>query len=182
MAVGVEPFGVDVATRAAEIAGRRGVTVAQTDLADAPASFENFALMTALDVIEHVADPAELLKNAASRLAPDGLVYFETPNWRSTVFRLGDRLARIGGSRPRGIFERLFPPEHVQYFTPAGIRALVERTPLQTLHMTSRRLPFGDVAGGTLVKAATGMAQLPDRAQGQAILLCVLLGHRSAAV
>jgi SAM-dependent methyltransferase len=180
-ALGVEPFGVDVATRAVEIADRRGVTVSATDLADAPASFEGFALVTALDVIEHVAEPSELLENAASRLAPDGLVYLETPNWQSAVYRLGDRLARIGGSRPRGIFERLFPPEHVQYFTPPGLRALVERTPMQTLHMTSRRLAFSDVAGGSLVRAATRLAQLPDRGEDQAILLCALLGHRSGA-
>jgi SAM-dependent methyltransferase len=178
---GIEPFGVDVSRRAAGIASRRGVIVSPTDLSDAPADFKDFALVTAIDVIEHLVEPVNLLADVASRLASDGLVYLETPNWTSAVYRIGERLAVGTGGRPRAVFERLFPPEHVQYFTPDGIRALVARTPLRPLHVATRRLSFAAVAGGPFVRAATALGQLPDRGRDRRILICALLSHRGRA-
>lgn len=180
-AAGIEPYGVDVSTRAAEIAASRGVMVSGSDLADAPAEFEDFAVVTVIDVIEHVAQPVELLENVSTRLAADGLVWVETPNWCSTVYRVGDWLARVSTSRPRSVFERLFPQEHVQYFTVDGMRRLIERTPLQLLRVRTRSLPYAAVAGGTLVKAGTWVAQLPDRRSDRQILICALLGQQRGA-
>jgi SAM-dependent methyltransferase len=180
-AVGIDPYGVDVSTRAAEIAARRGVTVSASDLANAPTEFEDFALVTVIDVLEHVAQPRQLLVSASERVAADGLVYVETPNWRSAVYLVGERLARVSGNRPRSVFERLFPPEHVQYFTVDGIRALIDRSPLQLLHLSTRPLGYAPVAGGKLVKAGTWVAQLPDRRSNRQILICALLSHGSKA-
>src|SRR5438093_852881 len=39
-----------------------------------------FDLVTAMEVIEHVADPAEFVATLARRLAPDGLLILSTPN------------------------------------------------------------------------------------------------------
>src|SRR5690349_2113883 len=39
-----------------------------------------FDLVTCMEVIEHVADPASFLKSLAKRLAPDGLLILSTPN------------------------------------------------------------------------------------------------------
>src|SRR6476659_3252737 len=38
-----------------------------------------FDLVTCMEVIEHVADPAAFLKSLANRLAPDGLLVMSTP-------------------------------------------------------------------------------------------------------
>jgi 2-polyprenyl-3-methyl-5-hydroxy-6-metoxy-1,4-benzoquinol methylase len=181
-AAGIEPYGVEVSTRAAEIATGSGVTVSRSDLADAPAHFENFALVTVIDVIEHIAQPMQLLESIAERLAANGLVYIETPNWGSAVYLVGERLARISASRPRRVFERLFPPEHVQYFTLDGIYALIHRTRLRALHVATRPLPFRAVAGAKVVKAGTWAAQLPDRGSDRRIVICALLsqGRRGA--
>jgi SAM-dependent methyltransferase len=180
-ATGIEPYGVELSTRAGEIAASRGVIVSASDLADAPRDFQDFALVTVIDVIEHVAQPVQLLESVSERLAADGLVYVETPNWRSAVYLVGERLARVSASRPRRVFERLFPPEHVQYFTVDGIRELIERTPLRLLHVRTKPLAYAAVAGGTLVRAGTRIAQLPDRRSDRQILICALLGHRRAA-
>src|SRR5213082_544358 len=42
-----------------------------------------FDLVTAMEVIEHVADPAQFVKAVAKRLAPDGLLVLSTPNQTS---------------------------------------------------------------------------------------------------
>lgn len=177
--VGIEPYGVDVSTRAAEIAAGRGLTVSASDLVDAPADFDDFALVTVIDVLEHVAQPRELLESAAERLAPDGLVYIETPNWRSAIYQVGERLARLTGNRPRRVLERLFPPEHVQYLTVDGIRGLINRSSLDLLHVGARPLEYAAVAGGKLLKAGAWCAQLPDRGSNRQILVCALLDHGS---
>ena len=61
-----------------------------------------FDLVTAMEVIEHVADPQLFVKALAKRLARDGLLVMSTPNatsWsRVMMITLGERLGRI----PRG--------------------------------------------------------------------------------
>jgi SAM-dependent methyltransferase len=51
---------------------------------------EKFDLVLALNLIEHVRTPGEVLKKIASLLSPTGVVLFKTPNYRSfdaDVFR-----------------------------------------------------------------------------------------------
>jgi SAM-dependent methyltransferase len=177
----IDPYGVDISTRAADIARDRGVIVSAGDLGEAPDYFEDFALITAIDVIEHVGQPMDLFESIASRLARDGLVYLETPNWQSAVYRVGELVARVARSRPKGVFERLFPPEHIQYFTVGGLRALLTGVPLQPLQVTTRPLSFHSVAGGLLVRAGTWLAQLPDRSADRRILICALLERREGS-
>ena len=61
-----------------------------------------FDLVTAMEVIEHVADPAEFVAALAKRLAPDGLLIMSTPNatgWsRLMLITVAEGLGRI----PRG--------------------------------------------------------------------------------
>jgi SAM-dependent methyltransferase len=178
----VDPYGVDISTRAADIARNRGVIVSASDLGDAPHDFEDFALITAIDVIEHVGQPEDLLESIASRLAPDGVVYIETPNWGSAVYRTGERVASMARGHPKWLFERLFPPEHVQYFTVDGFQALLARIPLQAVLITTRPLSFRAVAGSLPVRAGAWLAQLPDRAPDRRILICVLLQRREGSL
>ena len=89
-----------------------------------------------------------------------------------------ENLSRLGRSRPKSVLERLFPPEHVQYFTLAGIHALVQRSALRPLHIATRPLAFGAVAGGLGVKADNLVGQLPDRGSDRQILICALLESR----
>lgn len=164
---GVVPLGVDVAHRPLEAARARGIEVFHGELADAP--FRDLALITAIDVLEHTADPAALLVAARERLAQDGVVYLETPNWRSPAYTVGRAVAHVPRANESSALERLFPPEHVQYFTAGGLDALARRAGLRPRAIFTRRMDA--VAGGTALRVALEALQMP----GRELLLCALL-------
>lgn len=178
---GAEAYGVDVARRPTELARERGLDVETVDLRDAPERFTDFAIVTVIDVLEHVDDPRALLAEARRRLAPEGVVYVETPNWSSTVYRVGRGVQRLFGGRPRGALERLFPPEHIQYFTARGLRAVAAGARLETRLLYAKPLRGRAIAGGRLLRAVLGLLQVPDRLSGRGILLCAVLAPRNEA-
>jgi 2-polyprenyl-3-methyl-5-hydroxy-6-metoxy-1,4-benzoquinol methylase len=175
---GAEAYGVDVAQRPLRRAQELGLEVSHGDLSLAPSNFQDFALVTAIDVIEHVPDPGALLEEVRRRLARGGLVYLETPNWRSAVYEAGSLAALAVGSRPTRGLERLFPPEHVQYFTPEGLRALARRAGFRPVALFVQPLRREALAAGPLVAAGMGALQSVDRLTGREILLSVLLEPR----
>src|SRR3954447_8299738 len=75
-----------------------------------------FDLVTCMEVIEHVADPATFVSALAKRLAPGGLLILSTPNatgWsKLMMITLGEGLGRI----PKGThnFDKFISPERMQ--------------------------------------------------------------------
>jgi 2-polyprenyl-6-hydroxyphenyl methylase / 3-demethylubiquinone-9 3-methyltransferase len=83
-----------------------------------------FDLVTAMEVIEHVADPAAFVASLAARLAPDGLLILSTPNRTAWSKLLTITLAEGFGRIPKGTheFERFIDPD--------AMRALLARAGL----------------------------------------------------
>lgn len=109
--------GLDITYRAGELGGL------------APGQFD---LVTAMEVVEHVSDPAAFVGQLAERLAPDGLMILSTPN-RTTLSKLllvegAERLGMV----PRGTHDWdqfLRPAELAQLMTDAGLE-VVDQTGL----------------------------------------------------
>lgn len=88
---------------------------------------ERFDLVTSMEVIEHVSDPASFVAGLADLLAPDGILILSTPN-RSPL----SRLALIGiaegfGLIPRGTHDWnrfLTPDELAAHVEAAGLRVI----------------------------------------------------------
>ena len=102
-----------------------------------------FDLVTCLEVIEHVADPAAFVRALAARLAPGGLLILSTPNatgWsKLLMITLGEGLGQI----PRGThdFDRFISPERMkQLLVDAGLECVdvegIAWSPTRGLHLS----------------------------------------------
>jgi 2-polyprenyl-6-hydroxyphenyl methylase/3-demethylubiquinone-9 3-methyltransferase len=116
-----------------------------------------FDLITCMEVIEHVADPASFVKALAGRLAPNGLLVMSTPNataWsRLMMIAIGEGLGRI----PKGThdFDKFIAPERMKHLLgDAGLKCIdiqgIAWSPTRGLHLSD------DVRLNYLVAAVCG--------------------------
>jgi len=79
-----EVYGVDISEEALKIAEKRGIIVEKVNLNEEKLPFENeyFDAVTCLDVIEHVFEPRDLIKEINRVLKRGGILIISTPNIR----------------------------------------------------------------------------------------------------
>ena len=144
--LGASVTGIDASPEVIEVArqhaARQGLAI-DYRAGDVQALEGEFDLMTAMEVIEHVADPAAFVKALARRLAPGGLLVMSTPNATAMskllMITLGEGLGQI----PRGTheFERFIAPEGMkQLLADAGLKCLdtegIAWSPTRGLHLS----------------------------------------------
>jgi SAM-dependent methyltransferase len=148
--VKVVPHGVEIsrelARMAAERLGPHGGTVVNLPATDGirgyPAAHFHAALMSSY--LEHETAPDEVLAALRDRLVPGGKALIKVPNY--ACWNRHFRGAKWCGFRF---------PDHVNYFTPAALRRLVEAAGLDVTRMTwADRFPCSD--NMYLVAAAPG--------------------------
>ncbi len=91
-----------------------------------------FDLVTSMEVIEHVADPAAFIAVLSAKLAPGGLMVLSTPN-RTPLSRLG--MITIGeglGRIPKGThdWDKFLTPEELETLTAGAALRVIERSGL----------------------------------------------------
>jgi 2-polyprenyl-3-methyl-5-hydroxy-6-metoxy-1,4-benzoquinol methylase len=172
---GVVPVGVDVAGAAVAEAGRRGIEAYHCQIEKAPGHLVNLPAITAIDLIEHVAEPRAFLREIRRRLRPGGAVYLETPNIDSIVYRLGRLFCNLARGRPRPIFERLFPAQHIQYFTPESLASSARATGFEVVRIGTRILPWADVGAVLPVRLImAGLQAMESRTSHRILIYAVL--------
>lgn len=117
---GLDACGIDLSATAVDDARQRGLPVRCTT-AEQYAPGESFDTVTAFDVLEHVRDPAGFLGAIHRLLSPGGVLALTVPNLASLARRIMGR---------RWYF--YIPEEHLYYFDPPTIRALLTRTGFAT--------------------------------------------------
>jgi 2-polyprenyl-6-hydroxyphenyl methylase/3-demethylubiquinone-9 3-methyltransferase len=102
-----------------------------------------FDLITAMEVIEHTADPQQFLNSLADRLAPNGLLILSTPNATSWSRLITITLAEGIGAIPKGThdFDKFIAPEQMkQLMANAGLNCLdvegLAFSPTRGLHLS----------------------------------------------
>jgi 2-polyprenyl-6-hydroxyphenyl methylase / 3-demethylubiquinone-9 3-methyltransferase len=102
-----------------------------------------FDVVTSMEVIEHVADPAAFLAQLTARLKPDGLLLLSTPNRTAASRLLLVEAAERLGQVPRGTHnwdQFLTPDELTDLLTDAGMRVTamtgIAFSPSKGLHLS----------------------------------------------
>jgi 2-polyprenyl-3-methyl-5-hydroxy-6-metoxy-1,4-benzoquinol methylase len=179
---GVLPIGVDVSEAAVDEAKRKGIEAYHASLETAPAHLSNLAAVTAIDMIEHVSSPRAFLQEVYGRLRPSGVVYLETPNVASSVYRVGRVLCRMSHGHPRALFQRLFPVQHAQYFTKGSLRVLAQQCGFEVVKLDARCLPLSDIGTSLIIKVGVAGLQIVDRmTPSDCLLICALLRRPHSA-
>jgi 2-polyprenyl-6-hydroxyphenyl methylase/3-demethylubiquinone-9 3-methyltransferase len=102
-----------------------------------------FDLITAMEVIEHVADPAVFIEALARRLAPDGLLFLSTPNATGWSKLLMITISEGFGMIPRGThdFHKFITPDRMKLLlAEAGLKSIdiegIAWSPTLGLHLS----------------------------------------------
>lgn len=117
VAAGWDGFGIEPATGEAERARARGLDVRIGFLEDVELAEGELDVVCLWHVVEHIPDPLGALGCLYRALRPGGRLLLEVPNIASMTAR------RMGPAWPH-----LDTEHHVAHFTPAAMRALLERT------------------------------------------------------
>ena len=93
----------------------------------------SFDIITAFDVIEHVAEPRETFKEFFQLLKKDGILLIYTPNANS-----------IGFDYMMELQNNVTPPIHLHYFNEKSINKLGEKS-FSTIYFKTAGLDIGDI-------------------------------------
>ncbi|HTG78607.1 MAG TPA: bifunctional 2-polyprenyl-6-hydroxyphenol methylase/3-demethylubiquinol 3-O-methyltransferase UbiG [Sphingomicrobium sp.] len=102
-----------------------------------------FDLVTAMEVVEHVADPQQFIDSLAARLAPGGLMILSTPNRTAWSKLLTITLAEGLGQIPKGThdYDKFIDPDTMRgLLAHAGLECIdfegIAMSPTRGLHLS----------------------------------------------
>ena len=124
--------GIDFKDEAIQAMRARGYEAVQTSLEAYRVPAGAFALIIMNQIIEHVANPREVIRAYAAGLEPGGVLFLETPNTRSLDFHLF-------GKRSWGGYDF---PRHWVLFNIRSIRRLFDGTDLEIVRIRTLPQPF----------------------------------------
>lgn len=120
--------GIELSPKNAALARQKGhdIFVGSLDEYAQKQAKRQFAVITCLDVIEHVESPSEFIEMLSRYLSPDGVLVLSTPNYSGPV-------SRVLGKND--VF--LTPPEHLNFFTFRGLLTLAKKSDLFPVRQTT---------------------------------------------
>jgi len=153
-ALGWEAEGVEIDPGGAAAARARGVRVHQGQLADLQFPANHFDAVHAAHVLEHVHDPAGLLRECGRILKPGGTLVILTPNTASWGHR------RFGAA-----WLNLDPPRHLHLFNGRTLRRLAEQAGLAIRRLATTARNAWVYGALSRCIARTGRGEMPQLEQ-----------------
>jgi 2-polyprenyl-3-methyl-5-hydroxy-6-metoxy-1,4-benzoquinol methylase len=121
-AVGWKTTGVDFSEAAVAAVRKMGIMVYQGTLPNENLPAGSFDIITMRHSLEHVPDPVAILEAARDLLATNGQLVIRVPNFASW------EVDYFGDASPR-----LDIPRHLTHFTPATLKAMLEKSGYETI-------------------------------------------------
>jgi SAM-dependent methyltransferase len=120
-------LGVEPAQQAAAHSRGLGLEIVEQFLTeDLAKELGRFDVVHMSEVLEHIPDPRAFVRLASSMLTPGGLLCIVVPNDYNPLQRV---LREQDGYQPWWVA----PPHHLNYFTPASLQSLLERSGFEVL-------------------------------------------------
>jgi SAM-dependent methyltransferase len=169
---GLTVEGIEPSPEAAASARRAGFNVFTGLLQEARYPDASFDLITLIELLEHLRDPATLLAECRRILRPRGIALVTTPNAESwTAHTLKGNwdvfsLTGMGG--------------HVSFFNPGSLRQPADRVGFDTLKLETRHVRLAEEGHARpfvhrLAKVAAGLLDAPARLVGKGHVLAAYL-------
>jgi 2-polyprenyl-3-methyl-5-hydroxy-6-metoxy-1,4-benzoquinol methylase len=131
-ALGAQPLGVEISREAREFARQHLGLPVYADLSQCLAQTGPVDAIVLNDLVEHLADPVELLGSAAAALRPGGVLAIWTPNGGAAGASLASASEWVGFR---------VDLEHLQYFSPRTILLLAGKLGLTVEHIETTGFP-----------------------------------------
>lgn len=165
--------GLEPSTAAATEARTLGIPVIEGLFPhDLPRDMQT-AVISFMDVLEHLPDPVSALVAAKRHLAPGGVVVVQVPDQACLLYQLAETMCRMTGGRSSFALRRLwlvgFDFPHRWYFTRKTLQAAMTAAGLQVLR--TYRTPIGSPQDALDRVAYTqeGQVSLKDRCVALAV-------------
>lgn len=131
---GYRAHGLDISQQAVKIAHSRGVDANQGRLTDNIFGAGSMDAVTMIEVIEHLANPAESVQALAEIIRPGGVLVIQTANYSGLQ------------AKTQGADYHYYLPGHLHYFSRSNLTALLKRSGFSKVDF------FGGVEFGLIPK------------------------------
>lgn len=128
---GWDVYGTEYTDNAIQICNAAGIKTKQGKLDSSWYEKDSFDIITSFEVIEHINNPLEEIKNIHQVLRKGGLFYFTTPNFNSV-----ERFIL------KGEYNVIDYPEHLAYYTKKTINYLLTRNGFKKRRLQTTGISF----------------------------------------
>jgi 2-polyprenyl-3-methyl-5-hydroxy-6-metoxy-1,4-benzoquinol methylase len=126
---GWEAEGIEVSSPAVDSLRKQGIKVFHGDLSIAKYPENSFDIVVAVEILEHIPNPLNMLEEINKVLRPGGLLWATTPHGKGIS-------ARVLGAA----WTCVAPPEHLHLFSPKGIKALLKESKFKNFTVSTNGL------------------------------------------
>ncbi|MFN0033246.1 MAG: class I SAM-dependent methyltransferase [Flavobacteriales bacterium] len=122
--VGFNTTGVELSSKLAEVVQRKGHRVINKNVDDIHDG-NTYDVISMMDIMEHLENPTDILKNLKKLLSDKGELVVYTPNHASMIVKMAHWLHALG---MRSAMDNIFACTHTCFFTTKSLRKILEDT------------------------------------------------------
>ncbi len=146
---GWQAFGIEPnCTRAAELEREHGIKIFQEDFFRATIQKNEYDAVSNWDFIEHLSDPADLVRRSRAMLKQGGLFIVATPNHFSFLDFVAAFAYRLSFGKFTYALSKLYTVDHTLYFTDTTLCELLKREGFEILAKIKVNTDLGRYAMG----------------------------------
>ena len=153
--LGCEVFGTEYDPRTEEICRNKGITMLPGGVTPSLGeceSPEQFDLVIFTEVIEHINNPIDVIKNISNLLKSGGVLYVTTPNFASL-----ERKAL------RGKWGMIAYPEHISFYSPRTLNSILRKCGYEKVSLRTENISvFRIIQFFNLRKVSAGLISQRD--------------------